>query len=97
MSKFIVVSWMPLDSKREVELKEFENIEEAKEYAHKKKLSICDVVIAENINKNKGGKKIYKIQKYGYYKVYNIMNLVIGLVLLLCLIFCYLYLVFFKK
>jgi hypothetical protein len=97
MSKFIVVSWMPLDSKREVELKEFENIEEAKDYAHKKKLSICDVVIAENLNKVKGGKKIYKIQKYGYYKIYNIMNLVIGLVLVSCLIFCYLYLVFFKK
>jgi len=97
MDKYIVLGCKPFDSKRRVTLKKFETNEEAVICAAELKKKNFDVIIVEDIGKSKDGSTIYKVQKYGYFRVYSTINLILGTLFISLPIFCYLYFVYFNK
>jgi len=95
-----VIYFKPLDSGRLVFIKSFNfnEDEDATKFAQRMKDSRYDVVIAESTGINViGGGMAYRLKKFGFYKVYRMLNWSIIFGLIIAVIFSYLYFSVYKK
>lgn len=92
MTQYFVVCFKPFDEG--VTIFEANSKEEALAIAEKKRgVGGSDVVIAKKEGNNK-----YKVEKYGYHKIYDLMNkILLFFVLMLILFISYLYFKYLKK
>lgn len=100
MNEYVVVYFESF--KKYVKFKEFKDLKEAVEYGNELKRSGKDVVIVKRVpTVNRRTRELeysYKIEKFGYYKVYNFINKILILFFFMIIaFFCYLYFKFFKK
>ena len=95
MVKYFVIYWK--SSNKEVISKPFFAINdetcyiEAKEFADLMKRNRYDVVIVKDNNITNGESSLYEIKKYGFYKVYKVINNALIFIFLFGIIFYYLY------
>lgn len=91
MKNYLVLWWKPFDSNRKVFLKKFENIDFAKNFANDMKINRYDVLIVKDLKKKVDGIDSYNVEKYGFYKIYRLLNKSLIFLFILLLLFCYLY------
>ena len=96
MSDYIVIYWKPLTSNRQVFMKRMVYLSDAIEFADEKKISRHDVLIVKDLNKKSNEESIYKVENYGFYRVYKFFNRSLFFVFIFVLGFCYLYYKYFK-
>ena len=95
MFKYFVIYWK--SSSKEVISKPFISVNdticfhEAKEFADSMKRKRYDVIIVKDSNKTNGESSLYEIKRYGYYKVYKVINNALIFIFLFGIIFYYLY------
>ena len=96
MKEYIIVCWQPLSDDNRISYFQADTLAQAKKLANEKRKEFYDLVIISKKKRlntvTKELEDVYTFEKFGYYRIYQIVNIILSAILLSVIgYFVYLY------